>query len=581
MDDHRGLADHLVGNLHGDRRLAVARAFVHRVVQTYWRESRPRGSREPRVCGLDFANLANGAVGTADGVAKAMARRPLDRAAFEISSLYTAMLPADMRSRMGAYFTPPPLVERLLDQVTRAGFDWREHRALDPACGGGAFLAPLAARMISTLKEDGMAPKAILQSVTSRIAGIELDPFSAWMSQSFLELVMADVVDACQGEVPTLIITQDALDMPDRWANAGFNLVVGNPPYGKVTLSPAQRVRYAASLFGHANLYGLFVHLAIRLVCPGGIISYVTPTSFLGGQYFTRLRRLLREQAPPIAMDFVADRAGVFSDVLQETMLAVFKHQPSKRTEASIGYLLPIGIEGSCRVVSVGRVELGDGDPSAPWILPRAPDQVAVLKLRPKLSHSLRCYGYTVSTGPLVWNRHRRQLAKEDGKDRLPLVWAESISDAGFVFSAKRKNHAPWFQLHDDQEHLVQKHPAILVQRTTAKEQERRIIAAVLPKSYIRHHGGVVIENHLNVIKPNSDEVGIEMETLAAYLNSAVADRLFRCINGSVAVSAYELEALPLPNPKVMSKLSALVARGSSRAEIDAFFSRTYGLTNE
>ena len=37
--------------------------------------------------------------------------------------------------------------------------------------------------------------------------------------------------------------------------------------------------------------------------------------------------------------------------------------------------------------------------------------------------------------------------------------------------------------------------------------------------------------------------------TIAALLVSAVLDEAFRCISGSVAVSAAELEALPLPAP--------------------------------
>jgi len=43
---------------------------------------------------------------------------------------------------------------------------------------------------------------------------------------------------------------------------------------------------------------------------------------------------------------------------------------------------------------------------------------------------------------------------------------------------------------------------------------------------------------------------------LAALLNSAVVDQVFRCISGSVAVSAFELEALPLPVPSALTLLA-------------------------
>ena len=66
-----------------------------------------------------------------------------------------------------------------------------------------------------------------------------------------------------------------------REKDAQIMVVIGNPPYGRVTLAPAVRQRYQRSLYGHANLYGMFTDLAIRLTRPGGVIAYVTPTSFL------------------------------------------------------------------------------------------------------------------------------------------------------------------------------------------------------------------------------------------------------------------------------------------------------------
>ena len=46
---------------------------------------------------------------------------------------------------------------------------------------------------------------------------------------------------------------------------------------------------------------------------------------------------------------------------------------------------------------------------------------------------------------------------------------------------------------------------------------------------------------------------------LAVLLNSNVVDQVFRCINGSVAVSAYELAALPVPAPEDMNKIERLM----------------------
>jgi adenine-specific DNA-methyltransferase len=64
---------------------------------------------------------------------------------------------------------------------------------------------------------------------------------------------------------------------------------------------------------------------------------------------------------------------------------------------------------------------------------------------------------------------------------------------------------------------------------------------------------------------------------IAAILNTAVVDQLFRCINGSVAVSAYELESLPLPAPMAMREIERLLKKGAGRQVIERAARRSYG----
>jgi adenine-specific DNA-methyltransferase len=62
---------------------------------------------------------------------------------------------------------------------------------------------------------------------------------------------------------------------------------------------------------------------------------------------------------------------------------------------------------------------------------------------------------------------------------------------------------------------------------------------------------------------------------LTALLNTTVVDRAFRCISGSVAVSAYELENLPLPAP---ANLKDLLGRKSSAEAIEKACTKLYSL---
>ena len=124
---------------------------------------------------------------------------------------------------------------------------------------------------------------------------------------------------------------------------------------------------------------------------------------------------------------------------------------------------------------------------------------------------------------------------------------------------------------------MVTDFPCVLLQRTAAMEQNRRLIAAELPSSFIEQHGAVVIENHLNMIKPTSGTPKVLPALLAALLNCEAVDQAFRCISGSVAVPAYELKALPLPSMESLQEIKDLVERDAERDAIELAANRLYG----
>lgn len=243
----------------------------------------------------------------------------------------------------------------------------------------------------------------------------------------------------------------------------------------------------------------MFTDVALRWTRPGGIIAYLTPTSVLGGQYYTALRHLLADQAPPIAIDFVHARRGVFEDVLQETLLALYR-KGGKQDRFQVHYL-NVDNEREARLTKNGKVGL-PLDASAPWLAPREPSHVGLIKSAEGMTARLSDWGYGVSTGPLVWNRFKPQMRTRAANGLHPLIWAEAVTaDGRFVFRAQKKNHAPYFKTEAGDEWLVVEKGCVLVQRTTAKEQLRRLIAAELPQTFVDAHGGVIVENHLNMVR--------------------------------------------------------------------------------
>lgn len=570
------MAKGYAGSKRTDRtRLSHAKSFCAAVVGAYWNAVCKRHSASLCVKALEAEeiSLPSDVQRVAEGAGKLISEFPVEDAGFLIGNVYTAMIPAARRSALGAFYTPPPLVKRLLDMAEASGFDFSAGKVIDPACGGGAFLVPIAHRMLEKLEQT--QPTWKLRQIENRLRGSEIDSFAAWIAHVVLEASVLPLCIAAKRRLADVITVEDSLRSSTE---STYDLVVGNPPYGRVSLSKGMRVKYARSLFGHANLYGLFTDLGVRLAKRGGFVCYVTPTSFLGGQYFKALRDLLISKSPPVAIDIVSDRLGVFDDVLQETMLAVFKKRtvPASSSSVQVSALIPQGLNSSLSE-PVGRVSVRAS--GAPWMLPRTSEDAAFLSEIANMPTRLSSLFYCVSTGPLVWNRHKEQLRTERSSVSLPLIWAESVSAEKFSFRADKRNHVPFIDINVDQPHLVTRETCVLVQRTTSKEQGRRLVCSVLPDSFLQEHGGAVIENHLNMIYvPTSGVSKIAPTTISALFNTSTVDRAFRCISGSVAVSAYELNALPLPTLHQLLELQSNLEAMASKEDVEKLVASYYGI---
>jgi len=556
-----------------EKRIAAARLFIAEAIATFAKDLALDSGLEfvfvtPAPEGLVSGKLDRPANSLAVTLGEEAACLDPVSAGYWLSATYTAMLPDEMRARLGIYYTPPALSRRLIEMAGEAGVNWANACVLDPACGGGAFLAPVAAKMLEVIAH--WTPAAILDHVGAKLRGLEIDAFAAWMSQVFLEITMSKVCRSAGRALPQLVTVCDTLEEePSR----AYDLVIGNPPYGRMTLTPALREKYRRSLYGHANLYGVFTDLALRWTVAGGVIAYVTPTSFLAGEYFKNLRSLIAAEAPPVAIDFIADRKDVFENVLQEALLATYR-KGATAGKAAVHHLT-VSQTGAA-INPAGEFDVSRNG-SAPWLLPRLPEHKRLVSKLAGMKTRIADWGYTISTGPLVWNRHKGQLRSRPCKDSVPLIWAEAIAGPGrFIFRAEKQNHEPYFKLLKGDEWLKIDKPCVLIQRTTAKEQSRRLIAAVLPETFIAEHGAVVVENHLNMVRPLNGEPKVSAAAVAAILNSEIVDHTFRCISGSVAVSAFELEALPLPSIQRMQDVEEILRQGAGGRALETELQSIY-----
>lgn len=480
-------------------------------------------------------------------------------------SAYVSALTPQVRARHGRHYTPSDLADRLWTMTRRALGHTATPRRLtglvrDPACGAGALLLPPLREHLAALRR--VDPQLVLANISSVIEGVDADPAAVWLANVVLAAealpVLAEVPAARRRPLPALASVGDGLAPARMPARA----VVMNPPYGRVRLDPAERKRFATFLYGHANLYGLFLAAGLESLGANGVLSALVPTSFTSGRYFSSLRRALADSAPLREVTFVADRDGVFTGVLQETCLVTFTRTKPRKTAIS---------SSNGHLTSVANVTSPRG--SGPWLLPRRPDDAHVAAAACAMPLSLSSAGWRVSTGPLVWNRRRADLHAHPAAARIPVLWAADI-DGGRLHRDRARDLLRYLRTRSDADRAVMtlSEPAIVVQRTTAPEQTRRIVAVELTADDLTAWGGsVVVENHVNVIRPTSDAPALTRTNLARVLATPTMDRLMRCLAGSVAVSAYELESLPLPGAEVLATWEAMAG-----AELEAAVAAAY-----
>ena len=216
---------------------------------------------------------------------------PNDERHYWIASLYALLMSPTKRRRLAAYFTPPHLAHHAIDLLVDAGIRPGQHRILDPASGGAAFLVPLAERIATNARKRGVRAKTFLETIKSTLHGVEIDAGLADLSRALLNNLFSEEIKASAIRLSDLVNRTDTLQLEPP--KPLYDAVIGNPPYGRIFRPTASlRTRFTSVIAdGYVNLYALFVEQALRCVRPGGIICLILPVSFVGGPYFARLRK--------------------------------------------------------------------------------------------------------------------------------------------------------------------------------------------------------------------------------------------------------------------------------------------------
>lgn len=244
-----------------------------------------------------------------------------------LTGIYDRFLDRDQRKRFGEYYTPPSIARYIVDRLELE----REDRFLDPACGSGTFLIERYQQAAGDDVDRGIGSFGQSIAAVERLAGNDLNTFSAVLAQiqllwhilTFRDELMAaeDFPDIAISDKASSIVTPDSEEgLPGRWAELDqldYGGVGGNPPYvrpergGEVSPATRHYFEQARAFVGggkvwpgisaEANLYALFLYRALDHWCRqpnrwgegAGRLGFVVPLALCGTNENAALRELL------------------------------------------------------------------------------------------------------------------------------------------------------------------------------------------------------------------------------------------------------------------------------------------------
>ena len=472
---------------------------------------------------------------------------------------FTATLTREKQRALGQFMTPAPIA-RFMAQRLVANVNQETARVLDPAAGGGI----LAAAVVEAL----LVKPLVERPVRIELVMYELDP---GLMPALHELC-GRMRDACAKtgiEFDCLVQNEDFLlsDLALLAEPLPGLITIANPPFLKLNKTTDRRAKlHAYAVYGQPNIYALFMAATARITPTDGAWCFITPRSWMAGEYFKAARRTLLQHLTIEQLHAFESRTEGFEEdaVLQETVIAWGSGRAPVETGANI---LVTRSQGATDLATAGVQALpvervvGD-DEQAMFSIPR--HDVDPFE---GWTATLKTYGLTVSTGPVVAFRAKQYLKEHAAPGTVPLLWLQHVRQQQVLWPLQKKREHI-VATAENSWMLVPNVPMSVMRRFSPKEDERRVTCA----AYFGHLPGncIGLENHLNYIyRKGGTMTQAEVRGIAAFMASSAVDAHFRALAGSTQVNATELRKLPLPPLALLIRIGERVGNNPSLVKVD------------
>ena len=198
----------------------------------------------------------------------------------------------DNQKLFGQIYTPPFIVEKILNEIGFNSPSVLKKTILDPACGDGRFLEEIALRIINFSSTEQLGENL------SYIHGWDIDAEAIELCIENLNNLIApfDISVNWNIRVYNSIEKLPRNDLFNFVEVEKFDFIVGNPPYIRIQHLDEENRKFIQQNYkfcqsGSTDIYIAFYELSYNLLSDNGICGLITPNTF----FYTETGRALRD----------------------------------------------------------------------------------------------------------------------------------------------------------------------------------------------------------------------------------------------------------------------------------------------
>ena len=329
-----------------------------------------------------------------------------------LRELYQKYYDPSERKKLGEFYTPPEVINYLLDAV-----GWpSEGKLLDFACGSGGFLVEALRMKLEDMENRGLNAESQWRESEENLYGFDINPFATHITEMNLLFLLVDKFRQAMKEremkgedftLPDLnIFNTDALldlqhtNLQDvnvwpgqRWREAieareftNYRFLVGNPPYIRNERLPEKEKKFYDEIFcdfkeGNTDIFAYFVKKGMDWLEEGGKMGLIVSQGLADAKAAEKIRRFLEEYTIEELVPLEWANVFKFASV-NPFLIVVSKKKPPEKHKIKIRQNLRSLEElrqNRGRITEVNQNEWKDLAPDGSWRMEITAEDIPIL----------------------------------------------------------------------------------------------------------------------------------------------------------------------------------------------------------